>query len=133
MQVAEIFLNGNHIYTNYGGYLPFYIPIDELIDYTNQIQLLLSLIMRTIHRCRPENLLMTLILTSLVVFTVMFVFIVKDKLHISDPIGANRVAGGGISVSFQDVTNQKATILVQVDAENQYPDNKEAEVKLHPS
>lgn len=130
MQVAEIFLNGNHIYTNYGGYLPFYIPIDELIDYTKPNSIIVKLNNEDNPRVPPGKPIDDL---DFNIFSGIYRnvwFIVKDKLHISDPIGANRVAGGGIFVSFQDVTSQKATILVQVDAENQYPEKKEAEIKL---
>ncbi|MDP3180785.1 MAG: glycoside hydrolase family 2 TIM barrel-domain containing protein, partial [Bacteroidota bacterium] len=55
----------------------------------------------------------------------------KDKLHISDPIAANRVAGGGLLVTYSDVTAQSAKINVQVDVENESESAKQASIQIN--
>lgn len=44
---------------------------------------------------------------------------VRDKVHVTDPVGANRVAGGGVFVTYSDVSDEKATVNVKVDVDNQ--------------
>jgi beta-galactosidase len=45
-------------------------------------------------------------------------FIIKDKLHITHPLLVNRVAGGGVFVTFSEVSRDTATIKVQTHLRN---------------
>ncbi len=44
---------------------------------------------------------------------------VMDRLHITDPILADRVGGGGIFVTYPKITAKLATVQVQTDVRNQ--------------
>src|SRR5262249_17311438 len=44
--------------------------------------------------------------------------IIKDRLHITDPILADAVAGGGVFVTFPEVSKEKAIIQVRTQVKN---------------
>lgn len=130
MQVADVYLNGNKIMTHFGGYLPFYVPLNKHII-KNQVN---TIVVKLNNEDNPEvppgkpideldfN-----------IFSGIYRnvwLIVKDKLHISDPIGADRVAGGGIFVTFKNVTYTNAVVSVKSDINNYYNKNVEAIVQV---
>ena len=128
MQVADVFLNGEKIATHQGGYLPFYIRIDQNIKFDESNTLVVKLNNEDNPQVPPGKPIDQL---DFNIFSGLYRnvwLVVKDQLHISDPIGANRVAAGGLFVSYQNVTNKEATLQVNVDIENETDKDQQARV-----
>ncbi|GAO30241.1 beta-galactosidase [Geofilum rubicundum JCM 15548] len=95
MQVAEVFINGQKIATNYGGYLPFYVNITPHILMDQENTILVHLNNEDNPQVPPGKPIDQLDFNLFSGIYRNVWLVVKDPLHISDPIGADRVAAGG--------------------------------------
>lgn len=121
MQVADIYLNGNHIKTSYSGYLPFYVELSQHLNYGADNTLLVRLNNEDNPQVPPGKPLDDLDFNYFSGIYRNVWLVVKEKLHISDPIGADRTGAGGILVTYSNVSKSNATINVQVDVNNENP------------
>lgn len=119
MQVAEVFLNGEKIATHYGGYLPFYVVISDKIKYGRENILVVKLNNENNPQVPPGKPIENLDFNWYSGLYRNVWLIVKEPIHISDPIGADRVAAGGILVRYPEVTKEQATVWVQTDVNNE--------------
>ncbi|HZL43232.1 MAG TPA: glycoside hydrolase family 2 TIM barrel-domain containing protein [Verrucomicrobiae bacterium] len=117
MNVADVWVNGNLAGHFLGGYLPYVTDISRLIapGETNVIAVRLDNRDNPITGPKPLttldfNLYGGLYRTASLV--------VKDKLHITDPIFADTVAGGGVFVTFPSVSSNEATVQVRTQIGN---------------
>lgn len=131
MQVAKIYLNGELIQIHLGGYLPFQVKLDGKISFGKQNCILIELDNRDNPLVPPGKPLATLDFNYYSGLYRNLTLGIKDKLHISDPITSDRVAGGGLLVTFCDVTQQSVKINLQVDAENEYTTVKSTSLKIN--
>ena len=119
MQVADVWLNGVHQTTHYGGYIPFTIDIskDIRLDQSNTLLVRLNNSDNPeVPPGKPQNQL------DFCYFGGLYRSVdleVLDPLHITDPILADTVAGGGIFVTFPAVAAQESTVQVQTDVANE--------------
>jgi beta-galactosidase len=126
MQVADVWINGKHLTTHYGGYTPFTLDITVTFGTDNVLALRLD------NSDNPEvppgkaqNKL------DFTYFGGLYRDVhldVVDPLHVSDVMLANKPAGGGIFVSFPTVAKEAATVQVQTDVQNEYTDTRTATV-----
>lgn len=130
MQVAKIYLNGELIQTHLGGYLPFQVKLDGKVKFGKQNCILVELDNRDNPLIPPGKPLATLDFNYYSGLYRNVTIEIKDKLHISDPIAAERVAGGGLLVTYSDVTDKSAKINIQVDVENESGSAKPASVQI---
>ncbi|MDP3914051.1 MAG: glycoside hydrolase family 2 TIM barrel-domain containing protein [Bacteroidota bacterium] len=130
MQVAKVYLNGELIQTHTGGYLPFQVKLDGKVKFGEENCILVELDNRDNPLIPPGKPLATLDFNYYSGIYRNVTIEVKDKLHISDPITANRAAGGGLLVTYSDVTAQSANINVQVDVENEYETAKTTSLQI---
>jgi beta-galactosidase len=130
MQVAEVYINGRLVMRHYGGYLPFYVELNDWVNYGAGNTVMVRLNNEDNPQVPPGKSLKHLDFNIYSGIYRNVWFINKDKLHVSDAVGANRVAGGGIMVSYQNVSSQSATVQVRVEVENQYADARPARVLL---
>ncbi len=119
MHTAKVFLNGKLIHTNYGGYLPFYIDITGKAYIGKINHLAVELNNEDNPLVPPGKPIDKLDFNYYSGIYRDVKFIVKDKIHISDPIGANRIAGGGVMVYSENVTSGSATVKINIDVENE--------------
>jgi len=130
MQIAKVYLNGDLIQTHSGGYLPFQVKLDGKVKFGKENCILVELDNRDNPLVPPGKPLATLDFNYYSGLYRNVTVEVKDKLHISDPISANRVAGGGLLVTYSDVTAQSAKINVQVYVENENHTARTASLKI---
>ncbi|MDD3077503.1 MAG: glycoside hydrolase family 2 TIM barrel-domain containing protein [Paludibacter sp.] len=120
MQKADVWLNGKHIYTNYGGYLPFCIDISDAINYEKANRI----IVKTDNTSNPE------IPPGKSIQTLDFCYysgiyrnvslIVTELLHITNSIKENLTASGGIKIWYPVVTKDSAQIAIATHIRNDY-------------
>ncbi|MFA5330239.1 MAG: glycoside hydrolase family 2 TIM barrel-domain containing protein [Prolixibacteraceae bacterium] len=130
MQVAKVYLNGDLLQTHFGGYLPFEVKLDGKVKFGQQNCILVELNNHDnpeIPPGRPLTMLDFNYYSGLYRNTTIKI---KDKIHISDPITADRIAGGGLMVTFSDVTALSARINVQLDVENESKFAKPATLQI---
>jgi len=130
MQVAKIYLNGELIQTHLGGYLPFQVKLDGKVKFGKLNCILVELNNRDNPLVPPGKPLATLDFNYYSGLYRNVTIEVKDKLHISDPITADRVAGGGLLLTYSDVTTKSAKINVQVEVINESESETPASVQI---
>lgn len=130
MQVAEIWLNGEYLMTHYGGYLPLYIDITGKALHGKENCLLVRLNNLDNPQVPPGKPIRTLDFNLFSGIYRTASLIIKNPVHISLPIAANRVAGGGLMVWFNDVSSQSATVNIQTDIQNLTDKDQDISVKI---
>ena len=130
MQVAKVYLNRELVLTHTGGYLPFEVKLDGKVKFGDQNCIVVELDNRDNPLVPPGKPLAKLDFNYYSGLYRNVTIEIKDKLHISNPVTADRVAGGGLMVTYNDVTEQSAKISVQVDVENESKDQKSASLQI---
>nr|WP_304608446.1 glycoside hydrolase family 2 TIM barrel-domain containing protein [Pontibacter anaerobius] len=130
MQVADVYLNGQHIFRHLGGYLPFYVDISDQAKYGAENVVLVKLNNEDNPNVAPGKPLADLDFNYYSGIYRNAFLITKDKLHISDAVAANRVAGGGVLLNYQNVSKQAATLQVQTELKNDHAEQREAQVRI---
>jgi len=110
MQVANVWLNGIHLTTHYGGYIPFTIDISKAVRFDRENLLTLSLDNSDNAEVPPGKPQKDL---DFVYFGGLYrsvQFEALHPLHITNPILADKVAGGGIFVTYPVVGPDESTV-----------------------
>lgn len=129
MQIAEVYLNGQKIKTNYGGYLPFYIDISDIALFDKENCIVVRLDNRdnpTVPPGKPIKLLDFSYYSG--IYRNVWL-IVKDKIHITDPFEVDKIAGGGVFITFPEVRTDSAKINVQIDVNNSGSENTDVYIE----
>lgn len=118
MNIAEIWVNNKKLIKHQGGYLPFVIDISNVanFDIENTIKVKLNNKDNPITGPKP--------LKSLDFNTYGGIYrnvwlISKNQLHITDPIFTNKVASGGVFVTYPKVSKEQATINIKTHIKNE--------------
>jgi beta-galactosidase len=131
MQVADIWLNGKHLTTHYGGYLPLTLDITAHARFDNAESNTLTVRLNNsdnpqVPPGKPQDQL------DFVYFGGLYRSVqlqVLGDLHISDPVLANKPAGGGIFVTFPAIAPGAATVQIQSDVANETSTPRRAQVR----
>jgi beta-galactosidase len=129
MQEADIYLNGEHIFNHKGGYLPFYIDVSGKLK-AGENSIAVRLDNRDNQLIPPGKSLKTLDFNYYSGIYRNAWMIVKDKLHISDAVAANKIAGGGVFAHYENVTDKTATLIVQTGVQNDFDDPRNAQISI---
>ncbi len=121
MQSTEVYLNGTKIFSYLGGYNPFTIDVTDALkpDSTNVFAVRLDNRVNT--NVSPGN-----AAPDFYYYGGLYRYvniIVTDRLHITDPLFANKVAGGGVFVTTTSVSAASATVQVKTHVINEYADS----------
>jgi beta-galactosidase len=118
MQVADIWLNGKLLMTHYGGYLPFTVDISAArFNAENVLSVRLDNSDNPeVPPGKPQN---ALDFTYFGGLYRSVRLLALDPLHITDPILANKVAGGGIFVTTPRVSAASAAVNIKTDIINE--------------
>lgn len=125
MQVLEVWINDHQLPTHYCGYTPAVYDITPYISYDEENLIAIRLDNSDRSDVPPGK------TQSLLDFTYdggVYRNVHLHRLpavHITNPILENKVAGGGMYISFDHVSEQKATARVQCHVRNTTDTNKE--------
>jgi beta-galactosidase len=127
MNASEFWVNGKKAASHLGGYLPVVFDFTHLanIDGENEIIVRLDNNDNSISGPKPMENLDFNMFGGLYRDTHL---IIKDRLHITDPILANKVAGGGVFVQYAEVSKESAIVQIKAHIENQYNKTKSFKV-----
>jgi len=120
MQIADVWINGRHKTTHYGGYLPFTIDISDDVSFERENVIAVRLDNRDNPEVPPGKPLKDL---DFCLFGGLYRNVrmhITDRLHITDAVYAGEVAGGGIFVSYPHADSMQAEIRVQTHLINEY-------------
>jgi beta-galactosidase len=118
MQVGDIWLNGHKLITHFGGYTPLTLDVTASLQLGTDNELLIRLDNTDNPAVPPGK-------PQAELDFVYFGGLSRDvsleavsPVHVSDPIFADRVAGGGVFVTCANVTTESAIVRVRTDLRN---------------
>jgi beta-galactosidase len=120
MQVADVWLNGKHLITHRGGYIPFVVDISRQARFEESQSNILTVRLNNadnpeVPPGKPQDQLDFVYFGGL--YRSVHLQVLSD-LHISDPILAGKTAGGGIFATFPAIAPDVATAQIQTDLVN---------------
>jgi len=117
MNVADVWLDGAHLGRHLGGWLPFGFDVTDRIVPGRESVVAVRLDNRDNAVTGPKPL-AQLDFNSYHGLYRSAWLIVKDPLHITDPILADRPAGGGVFVTYPEVSDDRATVRARIHVRN---------------
>lgn len=118
MHVADVWVNGRYVTRHTGGYLPFVVDVTDILEPGGKNEVLVRLDNRNNPLVPPGKPLESLDFCYYGGLYRGVNLIVKPDLHISHPNMADKVAGGGVFVSYPSVADDRAEVAVKVDIAN---------------
>jgi hypothetical protein len=110
---CEVFLNGEKVATHYGGYLGFVIDITAGVKFDRSNVLALRVANTNDPFTPPGKELERLDFNYYGGIYRDVSLIITNKLYISDPLEANKIAGGGLFITYPKVEKQRAEINIK--------------------
>jgi beta-galactosidase len=117
MNVADVWLNGEHLGRHMGGWLPFGFDISERVVAGEANVVAVRLDNRDNPVTGPKPLPQLDFNPYHGLYRSVHL-VIKDPLHITDPILADKPGSGGLFVTYPDVSQEAATVRVQVHVRN---------------
>lgn len=118
MHLADVWVNGQHLIQHSVGYTPFVVDVTGMLHADRGNEILVRLDNRNNPLIPPGKPLETLDFCYYGGLYRDVNLIVKHPVHITHPIMANEVAGGGIFVTYPYVSKQEAEIKVKTQVSN---------------
>jgi len=117
MNVAEVWLDGERVAEHLGGYLPFVVDISELVrpDHDHLLAVRLD------NRDNPITGPKPLAQLDFNMYHGLYrsvSLIRSNRLHITDPLLADRPAGGGVFVTYPRVSPEAAVVRIRTHVRN---------------
>jgi len=128
MNHAQVWLNDKKVAEHLGGYLPFTIDLTDVIDFSgeNLIKVKLSNVYNADIGPKP---LKTLDFNTYGGLYRDVNLLIKNPLHITDEILTNKVASGGVFVTFPVISKEKSIVDIKIHMANQHAENKTFSLK----
>jgi len=117
MNVADVWLNGEHLGRHMGGWLPFGFDISDRVVAGGENVVAVRLDNNDNPVTGPKPLPQLDFNPYHGIYRSVHL-VIKDPLHITDPILAGKPASGGILVTYPAVSIEAATVRAQVHARN---------------
>ncbi|RBL90844.1 glycoside hydrolase family 2 protein [Chitinophaga flava] len=129
MQVSDVWLNGKYIGRYQGGYLPFIIDLSDKALYGKKNEIVLCVNNKANPVVPPGKPVGKL---DFVYYSGIYRDVwlhIKQPVHITNAITADKPAGGGIFVSYPQVSKERAVIEVQTDVINSSNQNTPVSIR----
>ncbi|UCC22848.1 MAG: beta galactosidase jelly roll domain-containing protein, partial [Planctomycetota bacterium] len=115
--VADVWINGTHLKTHYGGYLPFTVDITDHAYFGATENVIAVKADNTDNPDVPIG--------NAGWFNWGGIYRdvrlhITDRLHVTDAVDANIVAGGGVFVTYPSVSESRALLRVKTHIVNEY-------------
>lgn len=120
--VADVWINGVHLTTHYGGFLPFTIDITDKVYFGETDNIIAVKLNNWWNPDVPG------INSFGGIYRDVWLHI-TDKLHVTDAVYANKTAGGGIFVRYPLVSDSQAQVEVKTNVFNESATAKDCTVK----
>jgi beta-galactosidase len=130
MQVADVWVNGTKKTTHLGGYLPFTIDITDIAKYGSNENVISVRLNNSDNNDVPPGTNQANL--DFCYFGGLYRNVhmhITDKLHVTDAVYANKVAGGGIFVTYATVSTASAQVNIKTDVINENSDVRNCKVK----
>ena len=118
MNTAEVWVNNKKLIKHQGGYLPFVIDFTEIALFDKENIIHIKLNNKDNPTTGPKPLKKLDFNTYGGIYRNVWL-IAKNSLHITDPIFTNKVASGGVFVSYPKVSKEEATINIKTHVKNE--------------
>lgn len=121
MQTASVWINGKFVTQHRGGYLPFTVDLNPYLRPDNEI--IVRLDNRDDPNTPPGKSLATL---GFLYWSGLYrgvSLIATRPVYITDPTEADRVAGGGVFVRYENVSPYAADLIIRTNIKNAQPQN----------
>lgn len=119
MNCCDVFINGNKVTMHHGGYVGFTVDISRFVKFHGENNLLAVRVSAEYDSLtppgKPQDRLDFYYYSGIYRDVKM---VVTDKLHISDELEVDEVAGGGIFVTYPEVDKTKARVHVRTHVRN---------------
>lgn len=125
---CEVFLNGEKIYAHSGGYMGFVVDVTNRIIFDRDNVLAVRVTNVNDPQTPPGRNQEKLDFNYYGGIYRDIKLVVTNKLYISDPLEAEKVAGGGLFVTYPKVSKQQAEVNVKTHLVNEFSGQKQ--VKL---
>jgi beta-galactosidase len=119
MNDATIWINGIEIKRHTGGYLPFYLDISNFVKPGMENSILIRLDNRENPSIPPGKPLSTLDFNYYSGIYRNVYMVVKNKLHLTDPMEIDTIQGGGIIVHTGEINGTTSKLDINVSIRNQ--------------
>ena len=129
MQLADVWINGRHVMQHAGGYTPFVIDITKHLKYGQDNEILIRLDNRNNSLIPPGKPVEKLDFCYYggIYRDVNLIF--KNKIHITNANFVDEVAGGGVFVTYPEVSATKAVLSIKTQVVNQNSKSDKVRVK----
>ena len=118
MQVADVYLNGTRKTHHIGGYLPFTIDVTGDLLPAGDNVIAVRIDNRDTQEFPPGKPIKSLDFVYPAGIYRGVRLVVTNPVHITDPLAANVVAGGGVFVRYDHVSAESATVSIRTDVAN---------------
>lgn len=126
-QVADVWINGAHLVTHVGAYLPFKIDITDYIKLGNHTNVIAVKVNNFADKDIP-------VYGNWISHGGLYRDVhlhITDRLHITDALYAKKTAGGGVFITYPLVTKSLARINIKTHVLNEYQKAKNCKIKTH--
>jgi beta-galactosidase len=119
MQIADIWVNNQYVMRHLGGYLGFVVDLTDLANYGGDNTIVVKLDNRADPLVPPGKDLGGL---DFCYYSGLYRDVwlhITDKLHITNALEVDKVAGGGVFVTYSAVSSQTATVKIKTNVKEE--------------
>lgn len=129
MHLADVWVNGQHITQHSGGYTPFVADVTGLLHADHGNEVLVRLDNRNNPLIPPGKPLEVLDFCYYGGLYRDVHLVVNQPVHITHPIMGDEVAGGGIFVTYPEISEQEAKVTVKTQVANKTTTQKHLTIR----